>query len=83
MTVMSDRTCIYIAARPVEAQHVKDVLQRTHIHYAVAVSATATRRVARFPSYCGVLFYVDPQESRSGRRALHRAGLVKGMVGTA
>jgi hypothetical protein len=84
MAGMSDpRTCIYLAARPDEVQHVKDVLRRTHITYAVAVSSTAAQRVARFPRYSGVLFYVDPQQSRYGRRELHRAGLVKGMVGTA
>jgi len=80
MTTMSDRTCIYIAARPVEAQHVKDVLRRTHIAYVVERSSAPS---ARFPSYSGMRFYVDCQQSRSCRHALYRAGLVKGIVGEA
>ncbi len=78
---MSDSECIYIAARPIEAKHVKQVLRQTHIDYAVESSSTRTGWPSRFPRYCGVRFYVDPQESRVGRQVLHRAGLVKGMVG--
>ena len=64
-----------------EATHVEHVLRQTHIAYAVEVSSAPTHWRARFPSYSGMQFYVDPQESRGDRQALHRAGLVKGMVG--
>ncbi len=80
---MSDGECIYIAARPIAAKHVEQVLRRRQIDYALEVSSTRTGWHARFPRYCGVRFYVDPQHSRDGRQALHRAGLVKGMVGDA
>ncbi len=80
---MSNRECIYIAARAIEAKHVKHVLRQAHIDYAVESSSTRTGWHARFPRYSGMQFYVDPQHSRDGRQALHRAGLVKGNVGEA
>ncbi len=69
-----------------EATHVEQVLRQTHIAYAVEVSSAPTHWRARFPSYSGMQFYVDPKQSRCGRDALgrdalHRAGLVKGMGG--
>ncbi len=80
---MRDGECIYIAARRIEAKHVEQVLRETHIDYALESSPTRTGWHAQFPRYCSVRFYVDPQASRHGRQALHRAGLVKGIVGEA
>ncbi len=78
---MSDRTCIYIAARLPEAQRVEEVLARLGIDYAVEVAPYATRLLGLFPTqYRGAHFYVLAGQAPYCRQALHRAGLIKDLV---
>jgi hypothetical protein len=77
---VSDRSCIYIAARQTEAQHVEEVLTRTGSDYAVEVAPYAPRVLRLFPTYQGATFYVPAGQARDCREALHRAGLTKGLV---
>ncbi len=78
---MSDRTCIYIAARLREAQRVEEVLTRLGIDYAVEIAPYATRILGLFPTqYRGAHFYVMAGQAGYCRQALHRAGMIKGLV---
>ncbi len=78
---MSERACIYIAARLSEAQRVEEVLQRSSIDYAVEIVPYATRLLGLFPrQYQGAMFSVCTEQAQFSRHALHAAGLTKGLV---
>jgi hypothetical protein len=78
---MSDRTCIYIAARLSEAKRVEEVLTRNGIDYAVEIAPYATRLLGLFPTrYNGAMFHVVAEEARSCRQALQAAGITRGLV---
>ena len=78
---MSDRTCIYIAARLSEAKRVEAVLTRHGIDYAVEIAPYATRVLGLFPTrYKGAMFYVFAGQARFCHQALHAAGITRGLV---
>ena len=78
---MSDRTCIYVAARVDEAKHVEAVLARHGIDYTVEIALYATRLRGLLPTrYRGAMFYVVPGQARVCRQVLQAAGLTKGLV---
>jgi hypothetical protein len=78
---MSDRTCIYVAARVAEAKRVEAVLTRNAIDYTVEIALYATRLRGLLPTrYRGAMFYVVPGQARFGREVLHAAGFTKGLV---
>jgi hypothetical protein len=78
---MSDRTCIYSAARGDEAKRVEMVLTRNGIDYAAEIAPYATRLLGLFPTrYKRAMFYVVAGQARFCRQALHAAGITKGLV---
>jgi hypothetical protein len=78
---MSDRACIYIAARLSEAKRVEEVLTRIGIDYAVEIAPYATRLLGLFSTqYRGAMFYVLPGQARYCRQALQAAGMKKGLT---
>ena len=78
---MSDRACIYVAARLSEAKRVEAVLTRHGIDYSVEIAPYATRVLGLFPTrYNGATFYVVAGQARFCRQALRAAGITKGLV---
>jgi len=79
--VMADRTCIYIAAHVTEAKRVEAVLTRIGVDYALELTGCPPRLLGLFPTrYMGATFYVVAAQAHACRRALHGAGLAKGLV---
>jgi hypothetical protein len=78
---MSERACIYIAARLAEAKRVEAVLTRTGIDYAVELAPSTNRLLGLFPTrYRRAVFYMVAGQARGCRQALQAAGITKGLV---
>jgi hypothetical protein len=78
---MSERACIYIAARLVEGKRVEEVLTCTGIDYAVEIAPKTIRLLGLFPTrYRRAVFYVAAGQARRCRQALQAAGITKGLV---
>ena len=59
ISAMSERACIYVAARLAEGKRVEEVLTRTGIDYAVEIAPKTIRLLGLFPTrYRRAVFYV-------------------------